>query len=59
MSNPVAKHAYLTLVGEKPLLNVVLENSEILCIEIKEAHLRNLAADAVAMALRGAGEGGE
>lgn len=50
--NPKARHAYLTLIGDKPLLNVVLENNDIFCIEITESHLCNIVQDGVRIAFR-------
>ena len=49
--NPRAKHAYLTLVGNKPLLNVVIDQ-DILCIEITEGQLCNFLQDGIKIAFR-------
>lgn len=47
-----ARHAYLTLIGEQPMLNLVLENGDLLCIAITESHLCNLVQDGVKIAFR-------
>ena len=50
--NPRAKHAYLTLIANKPLLNLVMQDGDILCVEITESHLSNLLQDGVKIAFR-------
>ena len=49
---PRAKHCFLTLVGNNPLLNLVLDNGDLISIEITESHLSNLLQDGVRIAFR-------
>ena len=53
-----ARHCFLTLILDKPTLNIVLPGKEIICVEISDAHLANLLQDGVKMAFR-AGRGGK
>ena len=49
-----ARHAYLSLIGNIPTLNIVLDakDTEVLSIEITESHLCNLVQDGVNIAFR-------
>jgi hypothetical protein len=50
-----ARHCFLTLIGETPFVNVVMENdkdTELMSIEITDSHLSNLLQDGVKIAFR-------
>jgi hypothetical protein len=49
-----ARHAYLTLIGNSPTLNIVLDSqdTEVMCIEITDFHLSNIVQDGVKIAFR-------
>lgn len=49
-----ARHAYLTLIGNSPTLNIVLDakDTEVLSIEITDSHLSNILQDGVKIAFR-------
>jgi hypothetical protein len=50
-----ARHAFLTLIGQAPTLNIVMENdkeTEVISVEITESHLCNFLQDGIKIAFR-------